>query len=174
MNRYARLDAPGAVVHMVSRFVGREFRLTEPRERAEYLTRAGLALMHSDWTPIAYVLMSTHVHWAMIAGRRPSSAFIQPLHSGFARWLNTEQQRIGPLFAGRHSTILCDEKHAVRLLAYLHNNPVRAGVVRDAADSTWSSHLDYLGERRPPAWLDVEAGMSLGGFAPSTAGRIGF
>ncbi len=174
MNRYTRLDAPGAVVHVVSRFVNREFRLKRPEERAEYLDRVASALLLSDWTPVAYVLMSSHVHWALIAGVRASASFIQPLHSGFARWLNRRQQRLGPLFAGRHSTIICDERHAVRLLAYLHNNPVRGGVVRDAADSTWSSHLDYVGERRPPSWLDVAAGMRLGGFEPSNAGRIAF
>src|SRR4051812_16839232 len=131
MNRYSRLEAPGTVVHVVSRFVNREFRMAGDRERAEYLERAAAALILTDWTPIAYVLMSSHVHWALIAGLCASATFIQPLHTGFAQWLNRREGRIGPVFAGRHSTIHCDDAHAVRLLAYLHNNPVRAGLVAD-------------------------------------------
>ena len=39
----------------------------------------------------------------------------------------------GPVFAERHATVLSEDSKAARLIAYLHNNPVRAGVVPEAA-----------------------------------------
>lgn len=174
MPRYARLHAPGAIFHIVSRFVDREFRFANTDERANYLARVQGALRNSDWTPIAYVLMSSHIHWVTVAGDRPSASFIHPLHSGFAAWLNREQDRLGPVFAERHSTILCDARHGSRVIAYVHNNPVRANLVADAADTTWSSHACYLGEATAPSWLDVELGLTVAGFDATPAGRSAF
>src|SRR5580765_3413708 len=107
MTRYARLAAPGCVFHVISRFVNREYRMLGDEERSEYLARVPLVLQHSDWNPLSYTLMSSHVHWAFLAGQQSSASFILPLHSGFAQWLNRKQGRLGPVFAGRHSTILC-------------------------------------------------------------------
>jgi REP element-mobilizing transposase RayT len=174
MPRYRRLHAPGALVHIIGRFVNREFRVQCQRERAEYLRRIPAALERCDWTMLGYVVMSSHVHLLMLAGEAPSARFVQPLHVGFSGWLNKRQGTLGPLFAERHTTILCEPARAARLLSYLHNNPVRAGVVRDAEGSTWSSHRAYAGETRAPSWLDVEAGLSLSGFNSSPRGRTAF
>lgn len=68
----------------------------------------------------------------------------------------------------------CGEEDIARLLAYIHNNPVRAGVVSDPFDSTWSSHRVYVGEAPAPAWLDVELGLSRAGFSSTGNGRANF
>jgi hypothetical protein len=60
------------------------------------------------------------------------------------------------------------------LVAYIHNNPVRAGVVSDPANSAWTSHRAYLGLATPPTWLDVEQGLRLCGFAATSSGRRAF
>jgi hypothetical protein len=174
MPRYARLHAPGALVHVISRFVNRDFRMAGAVERSEYLRRAADVLMRTDWLPIAYVLMSSHLHWLALAGLLPSASFIQPLHTGYARWLNQHQNALGPVFSERHTTILCDPTHAARVIAYVHNNPVRAGVVVDPVDTDWSSHRAYLGLAEPPRWLDVSRGLELAGYDESAAGRIAF
>jgi putative transposase len=173
MPRYARFHAPGSVVHIISRFVNRDFRMRSAIERAAYIRRVADVLRRSDWIPIAYVLMSSHIHWVAVAGNQPSSSFIQPLHSGFAVWINREQHTLGPVFASRHTTVLWEEPLAANLIAYVHNNPVRAGLVGDAAESAWSSHRAYLGGPAP-AWLDVDRGLALSGFGSSRAGRLGF
>jgi hypothetical protein len=138
------------------------------------LQRAARALVRTDWSALGFALMSSHVHWAMRAGRRPSSAVIKPLHTGFARWLNARQSRLGPVFADRHRTLTFEAETAAALLAYIHNNPVRAGVVADPADSGWTSHRAYLGLTAAPPWLDVERGLALCGFSATPSGRLRF
>jgi hypothetical protein len=158
----------------VSRIVNREYRIGGSAERAEYRRRAGEALRRTDWTPLASCFMSNHVHWALRAGNAPSDSFVRPLHAPFARWLNHRQARIGPVFAGRHRTIVVPDEAAVRLIAYVHNNPVRAGAVSDPADSDWSSHRFYIGEATPPPWLDIEQGLALCGCESTSSGRLAF
>jgi hypothetical protein len=174
MPRYRRLIAEGSVQHIISRFVNREPHLDIADARAEYLHRAGLVLARTDWRALGFALMSTHVHWAMRAGRMPSAAVIKPLHAGFAGWLNIRQHRVGPVFADRHRSLTFQGDTAAALLAYIHNNPVRAGVVTDPADSVWTSHRVYAGLAPAPPWLDVDLGLDLCGFSATALGRSRF
>jgi hypothetical protein len=174
MPRFARLEAPGAVHHLVSRFVNEEYRLDVPGARHEYLRRVPGALKRSDSSPLSYCMMSNHTHWGTRLGVDPSANFVKPLHVGVAGWLNRAEDRLGPVFADRHRSIICDPTHAALLIAYIHNNPVRAGVVRDPADSDWSSHRAYLGLVEAPPWLDVQAGLAICGFDTTAKGRLAF
>jgi REP element-mobilizing transposase RayT len=173
MPRYARLRAPGALVHVISRVVNREFRIVGETERDQYIQRLRKSLQRTDWNLVGFALMSNHVHLALRAGYATSARLIQSVHGGYAAWLNKHQARLGPVFAERHATVISDETKAARLIAYLHNNPVRAGVVPEAAESAWTSQRAYL-EGDGEGWLDVELGMSLAGFESSAAGRANF
>ena len=60
------------------------------------------------------------------------------------------------------------------LTAYVHNNPVRFGLVREASASTWTSHRAWMGLEPPPPWLAVDRGLLLSGFDSSADGRAQF
>jgi hypothetical protein len=49
------------------------------------------------------------------------------------------------------------------LIAYVHNNPVRAGVCREALESTWTSHRAYLDRAICPPWLHRAEGLATTG-----------
>jgi hypothetical protein len=119
MPRYARLELPGVVHHLVSRFVNEEFK-------------------RSDWTVLNYCNMSSHTHHGGIRGQLPTASFIKPLHTSIAQWLNGRDGRLGPVFAGRHRSIACDPQHAALMIAYVHNNPARARAILGAAlECSW-------------------------------------
>ena len=174
MPRYARRVAPRSIQHVIARFVNREFLFDPEGARDEYLRRAAAVVARTDWRPLAFALMSSHVHWVLEAGEQPSWSFVKPLHSGFAGWLNRTHRRLGPVFAERHRTITFAGETAAPLLAYVHNNPVRAGLVRDPSASVWTSHRAYAGLEPAPAWLDVERGLALASFSATRAGRRAF
>jgi hypothetical protein len=174
MPRAARLHAPGSVIHIVSNFVDDSFRMAGPAERSAYLAHLGRGLKHCDVRIFGYSLMSSHVHLNGLEGNEPSGRLIQRVHSGYAQWLNRHQAKRGPVFAERHFSVHCDERHVARLLAYTHSNPVAAGVVDEPSLTDWTSHRAYLGLVEPPEWLDVELGLSLCGLGTSAEDRLNF
>ena len=82
--------------------------------------------------------------------------------------MNRRHERIGPLFAARPRCWRVRDSDQARVLAYIHNNPVRAGVVERAYDSTWTSHQDYV-RGSGPEWLDRTAGFERCGIADSAS-----
>src|SRR5678809_1433131 len=75
------------------------------------------------------------------------------------RRMNERLEGLGPIIADRPKMRIVPDADVGRVLAYIHNNPVAAGVVREPAASTWTSHRAYLGLERMPPWLDVVEGM---------------
>lgn len=146
---------------MVSRFVRDEYVLHGNTERIAYLRQLANALQRTDAQLLAYCLMSNHVHLVVIQGDEPLERLFKPLHTGFARWANQRAAREGlgargPVFAERPRTVLLEEEaYLQEVVRYVHNNPVRAGLVAHASASKWSSHAAYVGQVEPPRWLNV-------------------
>jgi hypothetical protein len=149
---------------VISRFVEERWFITTDEQRSHYQRLLGKALAKTDWSCIAFAIMSSHIHIGMIAGRKPSESWSRAVNAPFARWFNEMHERIGPMFAGRADMIIERTPRVAHLIAYIHNNPVRAGVVGRARESSWTSHRAYIGGERP-AWLDVDRGLALSGLS---------
>ncbi len=53
--------------------------------------------------------------------------------------------RVGYLFESRYTAVPCiTDRHLVRLISYIHLNPVRAGITESPGDWPWSSHSEFL------------------------------
>jgi hypothetical protein len=165
--RIARQVHPGVVHHIISRFVDRTWFLTDDIERDRYLHLLGRSLHRSDWRCLAYALMSNHLHFAMIAGEEPLASWTKRVNSPFANWMNARHGRLGPVFADRPAAFAMRPCSEGPLIAYIHNNPVRAGLVACAGDSDWTSHRIYTGTRLRPPWLHVDDGLALCGVTAS-------
>lgn len=162
------------VQHVITRFVDRSWQLVGDEERQQYLFRLAIGITRTGWNLIGYALMSSHVHVLAQASDKPLSAWAKSVHVGMAQWLNRRFGRLGPVFADRPYCELV-APHAVPIvLAYIHNNPVRARVVPFAADSTWTSHRAYLGLEPAAGSLDVPRGLALAGFTHDASGRADF
>ena len=164
MPRKPRMMRPGGAYHLISRFVDREWFIASEEERSRYLKLLGRALEQSDWRCFSYGVMSNHTHLGVIAGVQPLDSWVRRVHSPFADWMNRRHDRIGSLFVRGPKAIETPPERIGALIAYIHNNPVRAGVVTDAGASTWTSHRAYLGLVRRPRWLHLREGLTRAGF----------
>jgi hypothetical protein len=97
----------------------------------------------------------------ILAGAQPLAEWMRPLHTTFAEWLNERRDRVGGVFVKGPNTIEYQPEGVRSLIAYVHQNPVRAGIVHDAAGSDWTSHRAYAGTAHKPSWLDVGCGLVL-------------
>lgn len=177
MPRIARqlVHVPGAVVHVIVRFVDGRFVLDDAA-RAHYLRLLARALRCSDWRLFCYALMSSHVHLGCLSGTAELHRFALPLHIRFAQWVNRRiaadnPKALGHVIADRPTSKYMCPSRARFLMTYLHRNPVEAGVTSDASGSTWTSHRAYLGLAECEGGLDLALGFELAGFEPSTRGR---
>jgi hypothetical protein len=166
--RVARFRSPDNVHHIISRFVNREFFIRSDSARENYLRLLGRALSRTDWRCIAYAIMSNHIHLAMVAGECPAERWMRRVHSPFALGLNREQERIGPIFAERAKMWIVPPANTAHLIAYIHNNPVRARIVALARESRWTSHGAYVRLAPSPEWLHVDEGLALAGHTRET------
>lgn len=183
MPRTIRYHPPGALVHMISNFAFAAPVLALPNARNKYLALAERAVRRTDWIAIAYALMDTHPHWALIAGHHPASNFYHPLNTGFGLWVNQQRRQsmeqsnrrfVGRVFAQRPATFSVAPQDGLQLIAYLHNNPVHAGLVGDASQSDWTSHRAYLNPRERPHWLSVSRALEYCGYSDTEIDRRAF
>jgi REP element-mobilizing transposase RayT len=174
MPRHRRIIKPGSLVHVIPRFVDRVRVIVDDEDHLQYIGRLGRAFEATDWRLLAYALMGTHTHWFSQAGMQPFEAVAKPVHSGFARWSNRKHGRLGPILAERPSTYIVKPNSAARVVAYIHTNPVRAGIVRQADAYAWSSHRAFLGLADPVAALDVDLGLERAGFSIDPSRRAAF
>ena len=132
----------------------------------------GRSLRKTDAKVLGWCMMSNHVHLVVRAGKEPLARLMGRVNSGYARWKNRKDSRIGPVFAGRYKAVLIEEEnYLLELMRYIHLNPVRASVVKSPDESTWSSHGAYIGMSPAPKWLEMNAVLSLFGTQPDIAMR---
>jgi hypothetical protein len=166
--------APGGLVHIRSRFVDGRFEFDLPATR-QYLRRLDSALRDCDWVLISYAVMTSHIHLGMIVGEVSLRAWLHPLHTAIAGWINarrraSEAKTLGPVFGDRPATNPVPFDGAFPLIAYHHNNPRKAGMVARALESPRTSHRQYLGlpSESYVAALDTRRGLELCGMDRTT------
>lgn len=145
---------------MVSRFVRQEPWLDRPGARDAYLTFLERAAATGGVQVLAYCLMSTHVHVVVVQGDRSLERFCKSMHTSFSTWVHQHargKKAHGPVFAQRPLSVLVeDREYLLELVRYVHNHPVRAGLVKHARNSDWSSHNAYLAGKTAPEFLHTE------------------
>jgi putative transposase len=106
---------------------------------------------------LAYCLMTNHVHIVALPETEGSMAnTFRHAHGRFSQYWNTEQGRTGHLWQNRYYSCPVEEAAVNRVIAYVENNPVRAGMVERAEDFEWSSARAHLGFVGPGPMLDRE------------------
>lgn len=173
MPRQRRTWVPNAGAHTISRFVDRRYYLIDRHDRRLLLDSIERADDRWDWRWLSYAAMSTHLHYGHIAGEVEPDRFFRSAHTRFALRYHRRETRetLGHVFAARPTTYAIKASLLARLVAYHHRNPVKAGVVERASQSTWTSHRAYLRLDPAPPWLDVEWALDVLGFRDTAAGR---
>jgi putative transposase len=149
MARLPRLTLPGHLHHVLQLGNNRQPIFVD---REDFETMLALLTDNAQRYAVAvhaYVLMDNHFH--LLA--TPSTAsglpqMMQAVGRSYVQYFNRRHGRTGTLWEGRYrSTVLQPERYLLPCMVYLDLNPVRAGLVAQAADYLWSSHAHWLGLR---------------------------
>ena len=132
MPRKARIDAPGALHHIIVRGINRRKIFFDDADRDDFLDRLGDILSDTKTPCFAWTLMTNHLHLLLRTGAAPIATVMRRLLTGYAVNFNGRHRRHGHLFQNRYKSILCQEDpYLLELVRYIHLNPLRAGIVKD-------------------------------------------
>jgi len=96
----------------------------------------------------AYCLMPNHVHLIAVPGSEDGlGRAIGEAHRRYTRRINIREKWRGYLWQGRFACFVMDEPYLLAAARYVELNPVRAGLVADAAEWPWSSARAHLSGR---------------------------
>jgi REP element-mobilizing transposase RayT len=130
MPRKARIDAPGALHHIIVRGINRRKIFFDDADRDGFLDRLGGILSDSKTACFAWAFMTNHLHLLLRTGAAPIATIMRRLLTGYAVSFNRRHRRHGHLFQNRYKSILCQEDpYLLELVRYIHLNPLRAGIV---------------------------------------------
>lgn len=163
MPRQPRQTSGTDIYHVMLRGINRQDIFEDQEDYVRFLTYMQQMLEPYDdlgnrqpslCTFYAYCLMSNHVHLLIKTHHEDIGATIKHLAITYALYFNRKYSRAGHLFQDRFkSEPVNDMAYFSTLLRYIHQNPLKAGIVQQVSDYPWSSWQEYTGET--PAALSL-------------------
>jgi putative transposase len=148
MARLARVVVPGHPHHITQRgnrrqqtfFADADYKLYKALV-AEWCAKCGVEI----W---AYCLMPNHVHLVAVPqNARALAAALGEAHRRYTRAINLSHDWRGYLWQGRFASVVLDGPHLLAAVRYVEQNPVRAGLCKQAWEYPWSSAAAHVAGR---------------------------
>ncbi len=96
----------------------------------------------------AYCLMPNHIHLLIKEGKEDLGVAFKRIGASYVYWYNMKYERYGHLFQDRYkSEKVEDDKYLLTVLRYIHQNPIKAGIVEEAIKYKWSSYIEYISQK---------------------------
>jgi len=162
MARPLRIEYPGAFYHIVQRGNERREIFVTDQDRAKFYDY--IAVMHSRYkiNIHTYSLMGNHYHLIMETEEANLSRAMHCLNTSYTVYFNKKRKRAGHLFQGRYKAILVEaDEYLHHLSRYIHLNPVKAGLVKNAREYPHSSLNYFMSEIKSPKWLNTNFILSM-------------
>ena len=85
------------------------------------------------------------MHLLIEETEEPIGQSIKRICGSYVYWYNRKHDRVGHLFQDRFkSEIVEDDSYFLTVLRYIHQNPLKAGLVAEIEKYRWSSYHNYL------------------------------
>ena len=153
MPRQARQASGTGIYHVMMRGINHQNIFEEQEDYYQFLNALDMMALsyEPDGTPsgrnyflYAYCLMSNHIHLLIREREDTIGMAIKRIASSYVYYYNHKYSRDGHLFRERYkSEPVNDMAYFVTLLRYIHQNPVKAGIVNRVNDYEFSSWHEY-------------------------------
>jgi REP element-mobilizing transposase RayT len=174
MPRKARIDAPGALHHIMARGIEGRPIFQSDFDRNDFIKRLALIIEETETKCFAWALIPNHFHLLLKTEFVPVAKVMLRLLTGYAVSYNLRHNRQGHLFQNRYKSILCQEdSYLLELVRYIHLNPLRANLVPDMKSLDkypFCGHSSLMGKIKRD-WQDVRGVLRLYGKNISQARR---
>lgn len=154
MTRLPRIKFPGAFYHVTSRANRRELIFTKDKEKLDLQGWFAKAVKKYGVKIHAYCIMPNHYHLLVETPLANISKAIQYINGQYGDRFNSRNSLSGHVFQGRfHSTIIDRDAYFLEVARYIVLNPVRADLVENPSEWSWSSYNDTVSLLSGKDWL---------------------
>lgn len=145
MPRARRKKSESGIYHIILRGINRQIIFTEEEDSIKFLAVLKKYQEISGYRLYAYCLMGNHIHLLLKEGQEDLGIIMRRIGASYVFWYNWKYQRCGHLFQDRFkSEGVEDEGYFLTVLRYIHQNPIKAGIVNDIGTYKWSSYSEYI------------------------------
>jgi REP element-mobilizing transposase RayT len=166
MPRKSRIDAPGALHHIIVRGIERRKIFFDDKDRDNFVDRVGGVVAETNTACYAWALIPNHFHLLLKTGQVPVATVMRRLLTGHAGYFNKRHRRSGHLFQNRYKSILCQEDtYMLELVRYIHLNPLRAKIIKDynqLRKYSYCGHSALMGKHKRD-WQEIDGVLKLFG-----------
>lgn len=149
MPRQARKFIKSAFLHIIVQGINREFIFKEDdlKDAYKYILKKNLS--QSKVTVLAYCIMDNHAHLLLYSENiNEITKLMQKTNTSYAKMYNKTKNRIGYVFRDRYYTqMILTEEQLCNCISYIHNNPIKAGIVNNKLEYKLSSYNEYLSNK---------------------------
>ena len=143
MARQARKRSSTGIYHVMLRGIDRKDIFLDDEDRRKFLESIIKAKKKGKFKIYGYCLMDNHIHM-LIKEDEEIGKIIKRITVGYVGWHNKRHERTGHLFQNRYlSEPVETEDYFITVLRYIHQNPIKAGIVSSLSDYKWSSYDKY-------------------------------
>ena len=150
MPRHPRLFIPGASYHVYCRVARGEFVFDDDFEAIEFVETLRGVRDLDGWSVLAWCLMGNHYHLVVKTRTVDLWRSMARLQGRISRSHNRRHRFLGRLWQSRYRARVIDtDEYFRQVVAYVHLNPVSAGIVDDPGGYVYSGHREIIGMCKP-------------------------
>ena len=147
MPRISRKNLETSFFHVMVQGIKKEYIFNQKIAIKKYIELLQAEKEKFNLQILAYCVMNNHAHLLIYTEKiEEMSLYMHTVNQKFAKFYNyINQGRVGYVFRDRYkSEPIYNEQSLIRCIRYIHNNPVKANIVKNPENYKYSSYVMYL------------------------------
>ncbi|MCA0172127.1 transposase [Bacillus sp. RAR_GA_16] len=164
MPREARKRSSTSIYHVIFRGANRQEIFHDDYDRIRFLNTLEKYALLYEMKCYAWCLMNNHIHLLLKEGNEEISLTLKRLAISFVQTYHIKYRTSGHLFEDRFKSENVETvRYLLTVVRYIHQNPLKARMVRNVDAWPWSSCGDYYRGYSETKWLDCDYILNLYG-----------
>ena len=149
MPRHKRKKGEFSTYHIIQRGNERKDIFLSDEDKTRFIETLLRMKSKYNFLLYAYCFMDNHIHLIIYDNGNDISQLMKSINTSYVFYFNRIYRRCGHLFQDRFkSEIIEDDVYLLEVSKYIHNNPVKAGIVEKPEEYKWSSYNFYIGNQK--------------------------
>jgi len=149
MARLARKNLQSSFLHIIVQGINRTYIFQDNTLKLAYKSILKKNLAQTNVKIIAYCIMDNHAHILIHSENVDEiSQIMSKTNTSFAMLYNKLNSRVGYVFRNRYYVqMILTQQQLYNCIAYIHKNPLAAGIVKTLSEYKYSSYSEYIHEK---------------------------